>query len=498
MAPKKKVYNGYSVFMMETQQKLINQGVKVSMADMSEYCKKDWEDMPDEMKEKYKIKGKKMKSEAKVVKYTSIGENIEFVKKQSDESESQKNDMYVHINVMLSLQPASYYLPKQKFIFIHINSYTCEKEGFYFPAEISMAEFSLEKGLIRMFHQLVGFDQVRTNAPRAPTADINNHADNNHKINVFSMFPDNYSEILLKMIGFIMNKEVDLSVLNDLALDMPPVYTAHAPIGNELMITRESLFKLFKTVIRDAEKTDFNNIIRVYHLDKLFMELKNTCYKVKHPDTNDLALPSIAMATNSLSKDELTTIKTIGCNFHEKLEHIYGCSNYFVCKWIHILSAHCCRYIDIQLVSGCHYDFDLSKTESPFEEHFDKMKISKFAANYSDEREINKPNTLAANSFLAIEGKLVTVIQKPIWNKPEYKANTNCKTFTNKKDNFPPLGDSKSIQINAPAPVINCRCKNAGRGRGVISKVQSNNRNQLNANSKQTSKEGRLSTNRNK
>jgi len=186
---------------METRQKLINQGVRVSMADMSEYCKKDWEDMSDEMKEKYKIKGKNMKSDAKIGKYTSIGENIEDVKKQSDENKSQTNAMYLYIDELLSMQPANYYLPKQTFILIHINPYTCEKERFYFPAEISMAEFSLEKGLIRMFHQLVGFDQVRTNAPRAPTADINNHAANNHKINVFSMFPNNYSEILLKMIG---------------------------------------------------------------------------------------------------------------------------------------------------------------------------------------------------------------------------------------------------------------------------------------------------------
>jgi len=201
MAPKKKVYNGYSVFMMETRQKLINHGVKVSMADMSEYCKKDWDAMSDEMKDKYKKKGKEMKNQAKVGKYTSIGENIEDVKKQSDESKSQTVAMYTYIDVLLSIKPTSYYLPKQKFILIHINPYTCEKEGFYFPAEISMAEFSLEKGLIRMFHQLVGFDQVRTNAPKAPTADINNHAANNHKINVFSMFPNNYSEILLKMIG---------------------------------------------------------------------------------------------------------------------------------------------------------------------------------------------------------------------------------------------------------------------------------------------------------
>jgi len=298
-----------------------------------------------------------------------------------------------------------------------------------------------------------------------------------------------------------MNKEVDIAVLNDLALDMPPVYTAHTHIENELMITSASLYKLFESAVRDSERTDFNDIIRVYHLDKLFMKLKNACYKVKHPDIDDLALPSVAMATDSLSKDVLTTIKTIGCDFHEKLEHIHGCSNYFVCKWINILSAHCCRYLDIELVSGCHYDFDLSKTECSFEEHFDKIKISKFAANYSDDREINKPKTLAATSFPALEGKLATtVIQKPIWNKPEYKSNTNNKIITNKEDNFPPLGDSKN-QINAPVPAINSWCKNAGRGRG-ISQVQGNKQNQLNdkLNSKQTLKDkGRgLSIERNK
>lgn len=201
MAPKKKSINGYSVFMMETKQKLMKQGAKVSLADMSEYCKKDWEVMPDEMKEEYKRKGKKMKNDTKEGKYTSIGEKITDVQKQSDGSKLQTNAMYSYIDVLLDMQPASYYLPKQKFILIHINSYTCQKEGFYFPAEISMAEFSLKNGLERMFHQLIGFDQIRTNAPQAPMADINNHAANYHKINVFSTFPNNYSEVLLKIVG---------------------------------------------------------------------------------------------------------------------------------------------------------------------------------------------------------------------------------------------------------------------------------------------------------
>jgi len=205
MAPKRKAVNGYSVFMMETRQKLMSQGAKVCMADMSEYCKEDWENMSAQKKEEYKMKGKMMKNKGKVTKYTSLGENVEDAKKRIEDNNSIESDMYPpYIDALLDVQPAN--LPKQKFILIHINSYTSEQDSFYFPAEICMAEFSLEKGLIRMFHQLVGFDRVRTNSPRACSADINEHAANNHKINIFSEFPTNYTELLLKVIGKYKNK----------------------------------------------------------------------------------------------------------------------------------------------------------------------------------------------------------------------------------------------------------------------------------------------------
>ncbi|XP_025203566.1 protein maelstrom 2-like [Melanaphis sacchari] len=486
MAPKKKT-SAFLVFMAETQQSLLNQGIKVNMANMSKYCKTDWEKMPDQMKEKYKIKAKNMKGNEKAAKFTSIGEKVEDIQKQSVDSKLQANAMYEYIKELLDMQPSSYYLPKQKFILIHINPYTCEKEGFYFPAEISMAEFSLEKGLIRFFHKLIGFDQIRTSAPKASTGDINSHAANNHMINVFSILPNNYTEILLKIIGFIMNKEVDEAVLNDTTLDMPPVYTAHTSIGNELMITSISLYKLFESAVMDAERHDFNNIIRVYHLDKLFMELKNRCHQIRHPETDDLAIPSVAMATDYLSKDVFSTIKSIGCNYHEKLENSHACSNFFVCKWIHILSAHCCRYFNIKFESGCHYNFDISEIKNPTEENFDKFNISKFSDLYID-IETDKPKTLATNSFPTLKGTSTTVNQKPVWNKPECKVNTNSKTITKEVNNFPPLGDSKTIQKNTPSTETNSWSKNAGRGRGVISQVQSNSQNQLNENSKQLNK----------
>lgn len=285
-------------------------------------------------------------------------------------------------------------------------------------------------------------------------------------------------------LGFIMNKEVDEAVLNGPISDMPPVYTAHTPIENELMITKTSLFKLFASAVKNAQMAVFNTLIKVYHLDKLFMELKNRCHKIQNPESEDLALPSVAMATDNLSIDVLSTITSIGCNYHESLENYYVCSNFFVCKWIYIVSAHCCRYFDIKLVPGCHYEFDLSEIENPVEEYFDKLNISKFSANFSIATEIDK-TIYTINNFPALENKSSNVVQKPVWNKPESKANTNHEIVTNEVNDFPPLGDSKSIQKSTPTTETNDWFKNAGRGRGIMNQVQNNNQNQSNENSKQ-------------
>lgn len=305
----------------------------------------------------------------------------------------------------------------------------------------------------------------------------------------------------INCLGFIMNKEVNETVLNDSTLDMPPVYTAHTPIENELMITSASLYQLFQSAVKNADRDDFNNIIRVYHLDKLFMELKNVSHQIQNPGTDDLALPSLAMATDCLSLNVYSIMKSVGCNFHEKLEHGHVCSNYFVCKWLHILSAHCCRYFDIMHVPGSHFDFDLSETESSIEENLNKIKISKHAENFLNNFEQNKSKDLAHNSFPALEGKLSTVTQKPIWNKPQHKANTstNSKTITNKEENFPPLGDiHKTVQKNAPTTETNNWFSNGGRGRGVINQVKSNNQNQSNENFKALCNGRGLHINRNK
>lgn len=231
-------------------------------------------------------------------------------------------------------------------------------------------------------------------------------------------------------------------MLNDSTLDMPPIYTAHTSTGNELMITSASLYQLYQSTVLNASKDDFNNLFKIYHLDKLFMELKNVSYNIKFPTKNEKALPSVAMATESLTKDMFNTIISIGCDFHEKLEHAHVCSNYHVCKWIYIFSTHCCQYFDIKLIPGCHYDFDLSKIVIPVEENIDNFKITTkkdtFVKYYSEKISQDKTN----NSFPPLEGgSSSTIIQQSTWSKFEQKVDSNCTTLLNTSNNFPPLGN---------------------------------------------------------
>lgn len=278
--------------------------------------------------------------------------------------------------------------------------------------------------------------------------------------------------------------------MNDPALELPPIFTAHSAHANEIMVTSSSLFQLYSCAVNYADKDDYNNLLRVYHLDKLFMEMKNTSHSNRYPNSDDKALPSVAMATESLTKDMFSTIKSIGCKFHEKLEHAHVCSNYYVCKWIYILSTHCCQYYDIKFKPGHHYDFDLTKSEISVEECLETLDVSQSDFFIDDTPE--KKSTLTENSFPALGGKSSKAVEQPVWSKPEYKANTHDRTVISRNDktvlsgnnDFPPLCSSQqTVSENKPIVENNWR-KNVGRGRGVVIQAQSNNATQLDKNSK--------------
>lgn len=197
MAPKKNVISAFLVYMFETQKLLAEQGIKKDINDMSEYCQKDWDKMPDCDKHDYKIKANKIKSD-RLQWSIGHGKNVD-VTKDTERSKLLANAMYSYIEELVRMEPTIRFTPKQKIIFVHINSYSCEKNHYYFPAEITLTEFSLENGFIRSFHELLSFD--KTVATLAQTADINIHAKHNHRITTFETLPSDYKATFFKLIS---------------------------------------------------------------------------------------------------------------------------------------------------------------------------------------------------------------------------------------------------------------------------------------------------------
>lgn len=236
------------------------------------------------------------------------------------------------------------------------------------------------------------------------------------------------------------------------------------------MITSLSLFYLYKSVIQYANRNDFERLLSVYHLDKLFMEMKNVSYEIQNPNKIEKALPSVAMATNSLAKDMVSTIVEIGCSYHEKLNYAHVCSNYYVCKWIYILSTHCCQYFNIKLIIGCHYDFDLSNIETRIIEDINDISISKPDCIFKNSSE-KKLQVSPTSSFSSLEGR-PTSIQRPIWSESKHKANTFKEVMSTQSNNFPALGNTQRDTLeNSPVVGKNSWRSNANHPLGNTQKV---------------------------
>lgn len=249
-----------------------------------------------------------------------------------------------------------------------------------------------------------------------------------------------------------MDKNVDEDVLNDPNLDIPPIYTAHTSTGNELMITNASLFYLYKSVTQCADRNNFERLLSVYHLDKLFMEMKNVSYEIKNLNKNVKALPSVAMATHSLTIDMVSTIIEIGCSYHEKLNYVHVCSNYYICKWIYNLSTHCCQYFNIKPLSGCHYDFDLSIIKTRIQEDINNLYISKPDCIFKNSPE-KKLQVSTTSSFSSVESKPPTSIQRPICSRFEHKVNTSREIMSAQGNDFPALGNAQGVILES-SPVV--------------------------------------------
>lgn len=147
-------------------------------------------------------------------------------------------------------------------------------------------------------------------------------------------------------LGFIVNRHVSEDELDNPNLKIPLLFTGHSSIENEQIITSKSLYRMYHIVKPEVSEDCYNRLFKIYNLDKLFMEIKNTSYRKQNIGSNYNVTPSIQLATEHLRSP--FSMKSVGCTIHNQHSYNKICSNFMVCKWINAVMVHCCPYFNIQ------------------------------------------------------------------------------------------------------------------------------------------------------
>ncbi|KAF6198786.1 hypothetical protein GE061_006808, partial [Apolygus lucorum] len=152
MAPKNKGRNGFYYFMQEVRQDEAARGKNMRMDEVQVIAGPLWEKLSVDEKEEYNRMAKEAKLRGAADderKFNSLGVSFAAVDGLEREQEEQEKIMKATIKtIVMSSSPEA--LTRKPFYLCHVNYYYLVKGAdctTYQPAEIALAEFTLEDGL---------------------------------------------------------------------------------------------------------------------------------------------------------------------------------------------------------------------------------------------------------------------------------------------------------------------------------------------------------------
>ncbi|KAK7082867.1 hypothetical protein SK128_026655 [Halocaridina rubra] len=148
---KKKQGNGFYFFMVEKKPELEKKlGRKIQMSEMPGLVDMEWKNLPSEQKLKYREMGGK--NLGTVEKLDCRGVPLSELRRQQKEKNQKTEDMKKDIANSVDFYRSGGALHRFNIYIANISYYVYTDEGHYTPAELSIAEFCFEKGIMREYH----------------------------------------------------------------------------------------------------------------------------------------------------------------------------------------------------------------------------------------------------------------------------------------------------------------------------------------------------------
>ncbi|CAH1391475.1 unnamed protein product [Nezara viridula] len=338
--------NGFYFFMLEVQKQEALKGVQYSLPEISEIANPMWTNMTPEERKPYNDKAStsvSKNSEDNSKKYTSLGISYADVDAGKRELDEARDLMIATIKNTVANLDIRTSLKTHKFFVCHANYFYKSDHHIYYPAEIALAAFSLELGVLGTIHFFVDPGKI----PLGFKYEAADWSTRTHGIPVNDASWNEGIKDPLEMFGMVQSFIKKFTE----PPEVPPIYTMFDTLNAD---SRLSVVKSALNMLCDAANED-SSLFRVYCLSHLFYEIRNKC---------SAEIPSVAIMKSELDKDVFSYARDLGCYYHEEKDLSMYCSLSIVTRWVFTICDHCCKHLGVKLILGRHVPKDTDLSES--------------------------------------------------------------------------------------------------------------------------------------
>lgn len=334
--PKKPAKNGYLFFMLDYKEREERRGKKFpgGLPQVSNECSHLWQKLNPSEKAKYAERAKQSSytgsgPKNEPVKYTSLGIPIKAMEREKNIKKEEEKKAKQSIDNIIDLAAVENRLNTLEFCVMACNYFCKISNGSYIPAEIAVLKFSLQEGIIDVYHSLVNPGSLPLGM--AYTAKL--YSDETHRLPP----PPNaegeifFTTIFQEFYDFIYDNEKQ---------QLRPLFTH----SNQLDACK-SILNLFA-----AESDQDGIMFNVLNIVDLLFLLKKSTAKCQNAD----GFPTPHIAEAMIDRDQYEFHLNLGCEKHEELETPKFCSLSQVKRYAYTICDHCCLDIGVPLVSGKH------------------------------------------------------------------------------------------------------------------------------------------------
>lgn len=387
-----------------------------SMKDVADAAGPRWAGMNKDQRKPFENRALMEKNQMRAVKLTSDGFDVEELERQEREEQCRIQEMKDDINCNLRLCSEAGSIQDEMFFIIHVNIFCyCTAENRYYPAEIAVACFSLEDGVLQqnIFNRIIKPGPL----PLGYASEAKLISEETHQLPPPLAGEDesNLAEVYSDLKYFLSTK---LSG----SKRFPPLYTD------------EKMLKMVQHIL-DTWCYDFGEsapLFKVYNLQYMFKDLKNIV-------ANANVWPTDTPAKREVEKDAYAYTNGICCEFHDLSDVVVFCSRSIVVRYAYTICDNCCQDLGIILVPGTHIP-DTSMT--PFKGSRSSSRASSIS-EYSRSSSNLRPTIRDSDS-----DTVISFSSKSEWdNQSQMSESSN---YSLDSDGFPGLGfKKKSASTNS-------------------------------------------------